>query len=151
MIEAKKELGGSVISLRHVSKSTYLTTLFVKLCDIPFLHIGYPIENGETQVKALEDIHLYEGSEVGPILKGEFGKYQNNFLKREIVIYMHVVILRGPSGGGKTTLLNMLGTIDTPTGGEIGKIYSAQLTYHHHHHHYDHRDSGTINQQIVYG
>jgi putative ABC transport system ATP-binding protein len=31
-------------------------------------------------------------------------------------------MLRGPSGGGKTTLLNMLGTIDKPTSGEIGTI-----------------------------
>ena len=27
--------------------------------------------------------------------------------------------IRGPSGGGKTTLLNMIGTIDRPTGGEL--------------------------------
>ena len=29
------------------------------------------------------------------------------------------LVIRGPSGGGKTTLLNMIGTIDTPTEGEI--------------------------------
>lgn len=29
-------------------------------------------------------------------------------------------MLRGPSGGGKTTLLNIIGTIDKPTGGSIG-------------------------------
>jgi putative ABC transport system ATP-binding protein len=28
-------------------------------------------------------------------------------------------MLRGPSGGGKTTLLNLVGTIDKPTGGNI--------------------------------
>jgi len=28
-------------------------------------------------------------------------------------------MLRGPSGGGKTTLLNIIGTIDKPTGGSI--------------------------------
>jgi putative ABC transport system ATP-binding protein len=28
-------------------------------------------------------------------------------------------MLRGPSGGGKTTLLNLLGTIDKPTDGAI--------------------------------
>lgn len=28
-------------------------------------------------------------------------------------------MLRGPSGGGKTTLLNMIGTIDKPTGGTV--------------------------------
>jgi ABC-type multidrug transport system ATPase subunit len=29
-------------------------------------------------------------------------------------------MLRGPSGGGKTSLLNILGTIDMPSGGTIG-------------------------------
>jgi ABC-type lipoprotein export system ATPase subunit len=30
-------------------------------------------------------------------------------------------MLRGPSGGGKTTLLNILGTIDKATSGYVGK------------------------------
>ncbi len=29
------------------------------------------------------------------------------------------VALMGPSGSGKTTLLNLIGGLDTPTGGEI--------------------------------
>lgn len=28
-------------------------------------------------------------------------------------------MVRGPSGGGKTTFLNMVGTIDMPSSGEI--------------------------------
>jgi len=28
-------------------------------------------------------------------------------------------MIRGPSGGGKTTLLNLIGTIDTSTSGEL--------------------------------
>lgn len=31
-------------------------------------------------------------------------------------------MLRGPSGGGKTTLLNILGTIDLPTSGRVGAL-----------------------------
>jgi putative ABC transport system ATP-binding protein len=31
-------------------------------------------------------------------------------------------VLRGPSGGGKTTLLNILGTIDLASSGEIGTL-----------------------------
>ena len=30
------------------------------------------------------------------------------------------VMLRGPSGGGKTSLLNILGTIDRASGGRVG-------------------------------
>ena len=42
-----------------------------------------------------------QNSECYPIRKGEF------------------VIIRGPSGGGKTSLLNIIGTIDEPTDGEL--------------------------------
>jgi putative ABC transport system ATP-binding protein len=28
-------------------------------------------------------------------------------------------MIRGPSGGGKTTLLNLVGTIDSPSDGEL--------------------------------
>ncbi len=37
----------------------------------------------------------------------------------EVLFRGEFVMLRGPSGGGKTTFLNMLGTIDTPTKGTI--------------------------------
>lgn len=50
---------------------------------------------------ALHDIHLAPGSEFYPIRRGEF------------------VMLRGPSGGGKTTLLNILGTIDRASSGKV--------------------------------
>lgn len=35
------------------------------------------------------------------------------------------IIIRGPSGGGKTTLLNMLGTLDYPTSGQISILGST--------------------------
>lgn len=57
----------------------------------------------EDKVKALNDISLDEKSEFKPIKKGEF------------------VMIRGPSGGGKTTLLNLLGTIDISSSGKICK------------------------------
>ena len=39
------------------------------------------------------------------------------------------VILRGPSGGGKTTLLNILGTIDAASSGEVGMCYCFRLFF----------------------
>ena len=50
---------------------------------------------------ALNGITLKENTEFYPIKEGEF------------------VIIRGNSGGGKTTLLNMFGTIDTISNGEL--------------------------------
>jgi putative ABC transport system ATP-binding protein len=35
-------------------------------------------------------------------------------------------MLRGPSGGGKTTLLNLIGCIDSPTGGSL-KLFGKQV------------------------
>ena len=57
---------------------------------------------GRTEVvRALKNIDLSTDTDFYPIMKGEF------------------VMIRGPSGGGKTTLLNILGTIDEPTAGSI--------------------------------
>lgn len=55
----------------------------------------------DDSVVALRDVHMDTDSEIYPIRKGEF------------------VMLRGPSGGGKTSLLNILGTIDSPTKGQV--------------------------------
>ncbi|KPA80542.1 putative ATP-binding cassette protein subfamily H member 2 [Leptomonas pyrrhocoris] len=92
-----------VLRLRHISKS-------------------YPIAGTDDRVEALKDITLTEpdspseGHTVvtntassedslpppfGPVRRGEF------------------VMIRGPSGGGKTTLLNIVGTIDACTNGTI--------------------------------
>lgn len=71
----------------------------------------YTLNSREDKVYALKDIHLYPGNEFYPVRRGEF------------------VMLRGPSGGGKTTLLNILGTIDQPTSGTVeilGKPISSE-------------------------
>jgi len=85
----EKELGDYVVKMRHISKSYQL-----------------PGRGAEDSVVALQDVHMDVGddgeeSEIYPIRKGEF------------------VMLRGPSGGGKTSLLNILGTIDSPSAGRV--------------------------------
>jgi putative ABC transport system ATP-binding protein len=74
----------------------------VKLKGI-FKH--YKIPGRSDFVRALEQIDVcdddagYENNEFFSMKRGEF------------------VMIRGPSGGGKTTLLNIIGTIDKPSGG----------------------------------
>ncbi|KAG8340291.1 putative ABC transporter [Trypanosoma vivax] len=67
------------------------------------LEKSYPIGDGNF-VQTLRGISLCDANRdgsFGPVCRGEF------------------LMIRGPSGGGKTTLLNMIGTIDTPTSGTI--------------------------------
>ena len=54
----------------------------------------------------LRDRLVQVSSEVYPILRGEF------------------VLLRGPSGGGKTTLLNLIGCIDVASSGTL-RLFGA--------------------------
>lgn len=61
----------------------------------------FTLADREEVVQALRGINLCEDSSFPAIKKGEF------------------VMIRGPSGGGKTTLLNILGTIDDPSEGEV--------------------------------
>jgi putative ABC transport system ATP-binding protein len=61
----------------------------------------YPIVGRSDAVQALKGVCIGDGYPVGAIRRGEF------------------IILRGPSGGGKTTLLNMIGCIDHVTSGSI--------------------------------
>lgn len=61
---------------------------------IEFKNVVKTYKTGEIEIKAVDGISF-------PIEKGEF------------------VIIVGPSGAGKTTVLNMLGGMDMPTSGEI--------------------------------
>jgi len=61
----------------------------------------YNLPGRDDTVIALKDINVAPGSEFWPIRRGEF------------------IMLRGPSGGGKTTLLNILGTIDRASSGVV--------------------------------
>jgi putative ABC transport system ATP-binding protein len=74
------------------------------------LQKAYVLEGGE-RVHALKGVDLRAGAPCYPIRKGEF------------------VMVRGPSGGGKTTLLNLLGTIDQPSGGAV-RLFGRELDYH---------------------
>jgi len=69
----------------------------------------FSLPGREELVRALRGVNLTPESEIYPIKQGEF------------------VMIRGPSGGGKTTLLNILGTIDEPTGGRV-EIFGEAIT-----------------------
>ena len=88
-IPIEKQLGPYVVKMRHIGKSYSL-----------------PGRSQEDSVVALQDVHMDVGddgqeSDIYPIRRGEF------------------IMLRGPSGGGKTSLLNILGTIDSPSSGRV--------------------------------
>jgi putative ABC transport system ATP-binding protein len=69
----------------------------------------YKLPGSEDRVNALREINLSDQSEIYPIKRGEF------------------VMIRGPSGGGKTTLLNILGTLDSEFEGEL-EILGTKIT-----------------------
>ena len=69
----------------------------------------YKLPGSEERVTALKDINLSDNSEIKPIKRGEY------------------VMIRGPSGGGKTTLLNILGTLDSEFEGEL-EILGTKIT-----------------------
>ena len=68
---------------------------------------SFKISNTET-IRVLKGIDINDNSDIESIKKGEF------------------VMIRGPSGCGKTTLMNIIGTFDTPTKG-IVKINDTQI------------------------
>jgi putative ABC transport system ATP-binding protein len=72
---------------------------------IELSHISKKYVMGEEEIHALRDINL-------TIYKNEY------------------VALMGPSGSGKSTLMNMLGCLDSPTGGSyvLNNIQVAQMT-----------------------
>ena len=69
----------------------------------------YKLPGVDEEVRALNGVSLDESKEFYPIKKGEF------------------VMIRGPSGGGKTTLLNILGTLDSDFEGELS-IMNNKIT-----------------------
>lgn len=61
----------------------------------------YKLPGVDEEVRALNGVYLDDENEFYSIKKGEF------------------LMIRGPSGGGKTTLLNILGTLDSDFEGEL--------------------------------
>eukprot|EP00485_Elphidium_margaritaceum_P000868 CAMPEP_0202690748 /NCGR_PEP_ID=MMETSP1385-20130828/5643_1 /ASSEMBLY_ACC=CAM_ASM_000861 /TAXON_ID=933848 /ORGANISM="Elphidium margaritaceum" /LENGTH=307 /DNA_ID=CAMNT_0049346039 /DNA_START=24 /DNA_END=947 /DNA_ORIENTATION=+ len=80
----------------HIAK-----TLGEPVVEVRDICKQFSIKGRDEVVHALAGITLAADHEFGPIRRGEF------------------VMIRGPSGGGKTTLLNMLGTLDYPSNGSI--------------------------------
>lgn len=81
------------------------------LIEVTDLCKSYELEGGE-KVHALRGITMSAapGSPVLPIRRGEF------------------VMLRGSSGGGKTTLLNCVCTIDQPTSGAL-RLFGEEINF----------------------
>eukprot|EP00300_Choanocystis_sp_HF-7_P033125 c45418_g1_i1.p1 GENE.c45418_g1_i1~~c45418_g1_i1.p1 ORF type:complete len:274 (-),score=52.81 c45418_g1_i1:74-895(-) len=69
----------------------------------------YKLHDRDESVLALDHVNFDHGSEFYPFRRGEF------------------IVLRGPSGGGKTTFLNMLGTIDKVTSGTL-QLLGTEIT-----------------------
>ncbi|EPY27542.1 ATP-binding protein cassette protein subfamily H, member 2 [Angomonas deanei] len=105
----KKKKNGASVKMSG-ERQEFLKKQPVEL-RIRHLRKEYNMVGTEEKVVALHHIHLCEAAEgeeedetlrgFPPIKKGEF------------------VMIRGPSGGGKTTLLNIIGTIDSCTGGSV--------------------------------
>ena len=70
------------------------------MIELHNIHKSFKINNKET-IHVLRGINIHENSEIESVKKGEF------------------LMIRGPSGCGKTTLMNIIGTFDTPTEGKV--------------------------------
>merc|ERR1712137_1311195 len=88
--------GGCVMEDPPISKK--LGEAVVVLRDVKK---HYLLDGNDETVKALDGVTLCPESEFYPVRAGEF------------------VMLRGASGQGKTTLLNVIGTIDRQTDGSV--------------------------------
>ncbi|KAG2374458.1 hypothetical protein C9374_010742 [Naegleria lovaniensis] len=95
-LEKRKQLEAEVTSSLPFHKELGEVVVTVK-----GIYKHYHIAGRTDTVRALEEINLNDESEFYGIRRGEF------------------VMIRGPSGGGKTTLLNIIGTIDKPSGGVL--------------------------------
>lgn len=109
----KRSLNPLLLLLLRLTHTTTTTTQEKEFGDpvVVLEHVAkeYPIVGRDATVVALRDIHLAPEGDFGPVRRGEF------------------LMLRGPSGGGKTTLLNILGTLDKPTRGAI-RILDTSVT-----------------------
>lgn len=99
-------LGNSLKSKYKPTKKTLSESSVLRLKAISKI---YHLSNNEESVHALRSITLHEDSEFYPIKRGEF------------------VMIRGPSGGGKTTLLNIIGTLDSDFDGVL-EILGTEIT-----------------------
>ncbi|CAC9509122.1 ATP-binding cassette protein subfamily H, member 2 [Leishmania infantum JPCM5] len=111
-------------SLSELSRQTVLQSepVVLRLC-----HVGksYPIVGSDERVVALKDITLAEPEHSSAAATTQEASNTNCLQRGNLpppfapVRRGEFVMIRGPSGGGKTTLLNIIGSIDSCTEGTI--------------------------------
>lgn len=112
------------VSLSELSRQAVLQSEPVVL---RLNHVGksYPIAGSDERVVALKDITLAEPEHSNAAAATQEASFTNSRQRGNLpppfspVRRGEFVMIRGPSGGGKTTLLNIIGSIDSCTEGTV--------------------------------
>ncbi|KAG5490383.1 hypothetical protein JKF63_00503 [Porcisia hertigi] len=126
-MEALQKGECSLLNVASVSEVNRQSMLQCEPVVLRLCHIGksYPIAGSDEKVVALKDINLAEPDHLGETPATQEGSSGKSSKQRNLpppfspVRRGEFIMIRGPSGGGKTTLLNIIGTIDSCTEGTI--------------------------------
>lgn len=120
----------STISSSINDELPYQKTVGETVVELKGIFKHYNIPGRADAVRALEDIHLCDEHDDADAHYSDNDDYDDQYqsLKHEFFAVKRgeFIMIRGPSGGGKTTLLNIIGTIDRPSGGTL-RILGEQV------------------------